>query len=170
MLKCQYESNSKAVNIYPEIHFVQFILPCFVASFISLCKDTTVSAEGKKFYMRFVHELIHSFESEENLKDTSSTLIQKQRTPYDFFVEEPEMSQFVLGNNLAHICQALHLGVAGSECELVLEYSPVIFQLDNYLFDLMMDATRCEKNETKMIPDRCNMEFLYAQYVKYVCL
>ncbi|XP_065344160.1 uncharacterized protein LOC135942135 [Cloeon dipterum] len=41
----------------------QYLLPCFVASFLDLCADISVDESTKEWYMRFVDELIASYEN-----------------------------------------------------------------------------------------------------------
>lgn len=47
---------------YPECLTAQFLLPCFVASFLDFCNEKTASQVEKDQYMGFVHELILSYE------------------------------------------------------------------------------------------------------------
>jgi len=66
MIQSFYASLNGTKKFYEEIQFVQFILPCYVASFLDLCKDSSVSREKTAWYLRYVHELIKSFEEKEN--------------------------------------------------------------------------------------------------------
>jgi hypothetical protein len=63
MIKQQYESLLKGPPYYyhPEILTVQYILPCFVASYLEL-EQTDKSSQAKEEYLRFVHELVKSYE------------------------------------------------------------------------------------------------------------
>jgi hypothetical protein len=49
----------------PEALVVQYILPCFVASFLDLDKDPSVSLKHKAKYQEFIHELIKCYERHE---------------------------------------------------------------------------------------------------------
>lgn len=66
MIEKQFEntqiSETKYFYLYPECLTAQFLLPCFVASFLDLCKEKNVPQAEKDQYMRFVHELILSYE------------------------------------------------------------------------------------------------------------
>jgi hypothetical protein len=55
-------SNAEYFYHYPECLTAQFMLPCFVASLLDLCKEKNVPQDEKYKYMRFVHELIFSYE------------------------------------------------------------------------------------------------------------
>jgi hypothetical protein len=63
MIKKQYESLLKGppYHSHPEMLTVQYILPCFVASYLEL-EQTDKSSQAKEEYLRFVHELVKSYE------------------------------------------------------------------------------------------------------------
>jgi hypothetical protein len=54
--------NAKYFYHYPECLTAQFMLPCFVASLLDLCKEKNVPQIRKYNYTRFVNELILSYE------------------------------------------------------------------------------------------------------------
>jgi hypothetical protein len=71
-----YASLEGPKKLYEELPFVQFILPCFVASFLDMHKDKSIPQSNVAWYLRFVHELIKSFEANEN-KDTTVESFEK---------------------------------------------------------------------------------------------
>jgi hypothetical protein len=63
MIEKQYSSLMKGppYHYHPEILTVQYILPCFVASYLEM-ENTDESNKAKEEYLRFVHELVKSYE------------------------------------------------------------------------------------------------------------
>ena len=63
MIEKQYRSLMRGppYHYHPEIIAVQYILPCFVASYLQL-DESNVSDKAKEEYLRFVHELVNSYE------------------------------------------------------------------------------------------------------------
>jgi hypothetical protein len=66
MIEKQYKSFLKGppYHYHPEILTVQYILPCFVASYLEL-ENTDESNQAKEEYLRFVHQLVKSYEQQE---------------------------------------------------------------------------------------------------------
>jgi len=65
MAKCHlYEKKGEnyPINLYPEWPFVQYVLPCFGASFLELEEDKTVDVEKKKWFLHFIHRLLCSYQ------------------------------------------------------------------------------------------------------------
>jgi hypothetical protein len=56
----RWEVNQAMLN--PDWQFIQYILPCFVASFLDFSENNDVDFVNKQSYLRFVHELIKGFE------------------------------------------------------------------------------------------------------------
>jgi hypothetical protein len=56
----RWEVNQAMLN--PDWQFIQYILPCFVASFLDLSQNNDVDFVNKQKYLGFVHELIKGFE------------------------------------------------------------------------------------------------------------
>jgi len=50
------------IKLHPEELIVQYILPCFVASFLEFADNTDVEQKDKENYVKIVHELIKGFE------------------------------------------------------------------------------------------------------------
>jgi len=73
MIERQFKSSSTSCfHFYPECQFVQYILPCFAATFLDLCKRTTETVETKKNYLNFVHQLVESYENYEFSQELKS--------------------------------------------------------------------------------------------------
>jgi hypothetical protein len=66
MIEKQYRSLMRGppYHYHPEILTVQYILPCLVASYLEL-EQSAVSNEAKEEYLRFLHELVKSYEQHE---------------------------------------------------------------------------------------------------------
>jgi len=62
MIETQFKTVNEPFTFYIECQVVQTLLPCFVASFLDMDKDTSVSQESKEKYLNFIHELIKSYE------------------------------------------------------------------------------------------------------------
>jgi hypothetical protein len=63
MIEKQYSSLMRGppYHYHPEITVVQYVLPCFVASYLDL-ENTDESNEAKEEYLRFVDELVKNYE------------------------------------------------------------------------------------------------------------
>ncbi|XP_059490902.1 uncharacterized protein LOC132205676 [Neocloeon triangulifer] len=51
------------IRLYGEMSAVQYILPCFVASFLDMDADPSVSVASKRQYLDFVHQMIKTYET-----------------------------------------------------------------------------------------------------------
>jgi hypothetical protein len=80
MIEKQYRSLMKGppYHYHPEILTVQYILPCFVASYFEL-EMTDESDKAKEEYLRFVHELVKSYEQHEYCLELSKL---EKKQPY----------------------------------------------------------------------------------------
>jgi hypothetical protein len=61
MLEAQYKAKEGSHIFYPEAQFVQYLLPCFVASYLDLCKSK-VNAKDCQEYLNLIHQLVKSYE------------------------------------------------------------------------------------------------------------
>lgn len=50
------------IKLHPDWQFVQYVLPCFVASLLEVVDNNYVEQKYKENYVRIVHELIKGFE------------------------------------------------------------------------------------------------------------
>jgi len=80
MIEKQFKTLKEPFIYYAESQVVQLILPCFVASFLDMDKDSSVSQESKEMYLSFIHELIKSYEE---FEFTQKLVSVKRKT--DFF-------------------------------------------------------------------------------------
>jgi len=62
MIETQFKTLKGPFTFFPELQFAQYMLPCFVASFLDMEKDKTVSSEVKEKYLNFVHLLVSNYE------------------------------------------------------------------------------------------------------------
>jgi hypothetical protein len=59
----EHESSTKGHNkLHPEQQIVQYVLPCFVASFLEFADHTDVEQKDKETFVKIVHELIKGYE------------------------------------------------------------------------------------------------------------
>lgn len=76
MTDSYYASLKGPKKFYAELHFVQFFLPCFVASFLDMHKNKKIPRNTVAWYLTFVHELIKTFEAKENENTAVDSLFQ----------------------------------------------------------------------------------------------
>jgi len=59
-----YDKNGENLpaDFYREWPFVQYVLPCFGASFLGLANGNKVSEEKKKWFLHFIHRLLCSYQ------------------------------------------------------------------------------------------------------------
>jgi len=62
MIETQFKTLKGPFTFFPELQFAQYMLPCFVASFLDMEKDTSVPSEVKEKYLNFVHLLVNNYE------------------------------------------------------------------------------------------------------------
>jgi len=82
MIEHQHSSFDGKVKIYHECQFVQYIMPCLVASFLDVANDPSFKQKKKKVFLQFIHELLKSFEESKNFDAYSDTLLLSQKSPY----------------------------------------------------------------------------------------
>jgi hypothetical protein len=99
------------MKLHPDWQFVQYILPCFVASFLEFSENDDVEREDKKNYIKIVHELIKSFE-------VNPTKIATMMGPYPGGFSPYELQGFAFYNVLKwqkHLLQSgLHKALGSS--------------------------------------------------------
>jgi len=79
MLERQYLTRKGGVRVvYPECQFIEYIVPCVVATFIDIYKDPSVSQDKKKEFLQFVHDLIESYETQEFFQEIPSSSTSKK--------------------------------------------------------------------------------------------
>lgn len=73
MFDKQYKTLTRGpFHHYPESLYVQYILPCFVASYIDLMENTQVSAKAKEKYLLFVDTVVKSYENTKFFQEFST--------------------------------------------------------------------------------------------------
>jgi len=165
MLESHFNSTPKWRRFYPEMNFVQYILPCFVVSFLDLAKDPSAKPEGKKWYMQFVHELICTFETEENYKNSSDCMVPKTHSPYHLLIGGGEPTDNILLGRIELILKTMNLGICGS----AESKSQVVEEIDHKFLSVLRDMTACEPLlEKDLQKELLNLEFLYGQMTRYL--
>jgi len=172
MLEKQYLSRrAKLKVVYPEQQVVQYLLPCFIASFLDLYKDPKVSKNKKKEYLQFLHLLVESYERQEFCQEVSSVARgQFKKVPFSF-----QAQGFALVADKTYKCQIflrqkLQVMLGGSrvldnlfdnECMTVLNYQNdhQVELLYPWTFQMFMLHSRLHKLE----PTSDNMLFNVAQ-------
>jgi len=83
MLEKQFLSRRADVKlVYPEQLALQYLVPCFVASFLKFYKDPSVSRDKKKEFLLFVHNLVESYETKEFCQEVTNSQIHGQKKPF----------------------------------------------------------------------------------------
>jgi len=82
MIETQFKTLKGPFTFFLELQFVQYMLPCFVASFLDMEKDKTVSSEVKEKYLKFVHLLVSNYERYTFSQQLTS---KKRKIPFAFF-------------------------------------------------------------------------------------
>jgi len=87
MLERQYLSRRGGARVvYPECQFLQYIIPCFVANYLDTHKDPSVPQDKKKEFLKFVHNLIESYETKEFCQE-----VQIKKDPFTFHARGSEV-------------------------------------------------------------------------------
>jgi len=86
MLERQYLTRRGGVRVvYPECQTAQYLLPCFVATLLDVYKDPSVDQDKKKEYLKFVHNIVESYESREFCQEVTKLCKgQPQKVPFTF--------------------------------------------------------------------------------------
>lgn len=109
----------------PEHQFVQYVLPCFVLFLLGMCKDTTTSFTARKNLMRFIDNLIASYEHQEYVQVLSTRKkfpIQYQR---DFVNWTVVLSR--------HLTDFIYLGICRNRNPLTWKFADIILDCNTAL-------------------------------------
>jgi len=89
MIEKQYKTlKGKVFYFYPECQFAQYILPCFVATFLDIEKNSNLGRENKEKFLSLVHELVSTYERFEFAQKITSKV---RKDPFAAGVLEVEM-------------------------------------------------------------------------------
>jgi len=97
------EGENLPADFYPEWPFVQFVLPCFGASFLELANGNRVPEVKKKWFLHFIHRLLCSYQKKLRYpNDKCKPLLTNQEGPV-FMVHKAEqvksaLSRAIFGN------------------------------------------------------------------------
>jgi len=115
MLERQYLTRRGGLRVvYPECQTAQYILPCFIASFISLYEDTSVPEEKKKEFLLFVHNLVESYETQEFCQELDSACTIKKH-PFLLFSQNEFILLIKINYFKCYIGKHLKTFLAGSQ-------------------------------------------------------
>jgi len=91
-------------DFYSEWTFVQFVLPCFGASFLELQEDASVDVEKKKWFLYFIHRLLCSYQKNPRYPNDKYKPHLVHREGFVFTAHKPQqitsiLSRAIFGSN-----------------------------------------------------------------------
>jgi len=124
MLERQYLTRRGGVRVvYPECQTTQYILPCFVASYLELHKDPSVDQDKKKEFLLFVHNLVESYETQEFCQEV---VFRKSQTPLNSDASSPRFMIMKICLTKENVAWTLNNILAGSKVYDVLYKTPSV--------------------------------------------